>query len=111
MKMGVRVGLAGVVLLSGFLLKAEESPRQKPHWRHPIAMVSLGDRIYVANQKSGTITVLKNDPLEISAEIPIGQKLSDLKIISDQWLAAVDETAHQLLLLEPAGDDVRVLER
>lgn len=111
MMKGVRLGIAGVVLLLGFQIQAEDSPPQKPHWRHPIAMVSSGERIYVANQKSGTISIVKADPLEVSAEIPIGQKLSDLKVLNNQWLTAVDETAHELLLMEPASDRVRVVER
>src|SRR5688572_25289483 len=107
----VRMGILGVVTLWSFAVQAEDSPLQKPHWRHPIAMVSLGDQIYVANQKSGSITILKADPLEVTAEIPVGQKLSDLKTLNGQYMAAVDETAHQFLVLEPTKDGVQVRER
>lgn len=104
--MGIIVALIGIAAT-----QADDTLYNKPHWRHPISMVSLGDRIYVANQKSGSITVLKTDPLEVAAEILIGEKLSDLKVLGGRWLIAVDEAAHQLLLLEPTADGVRVLHR
>jgi len=90
----------------------QKSDTRKARWRHPIALVSVGDRIYSANQKSGSISVLDAGEMQVLAEIPVGRKLSDLVVLSGgQRLAAVDEAAHQLILLEPKLAGVKVIDR
>lgn len=113
MKSSASIGLS--LLLFGMALgvQAAEKPNvTEPHWRHPIAMAAVGDRVYIANQKSGTVSVLEAGDLKVLAETPIGEKLSDLQVFSGgKLLAAVDEAAHQVLVLEPKPDGVKVLRR
>lgn len=116
MKMTISVGLA--VFCCGLVsfLSAEENAlwdiANKPHWRHPIAMTTVGDRIYVANQKSGSVSVLDAGEMQVLAEIPVGQRLSDLAMLQNgKHLVAIDETAHQLILLQPQPRGVEVLKR
>ncbi len=98
------------------ILLAEVAPQlpvhQTPHWRQPVKMVSVGERIYTANQKSGTITIFKSEPFSVLGEIPVGQKLSDLAVMRQgKLLVAVDEQAHQVLVLKPTPKTVKVLQR
>ncbi len=116
MKNGIRLRIACVLWVLVSSIHAEDSSPfkapQKPHWRQPIAMVHAGERIYLANQKSASVTILTVDPLEVFAEIPVGQKLADLAVLQNgRLLAAVDEKAHQLLLLEPSEKGIQIRQR
>lgn len=116
MKKTVFLGFAAVFCGLISVLPAEEAAplalSNKPHWRHPIAMVAVGDRIYVANQKSGSVSVVDAAELKVLAEQPVGQRLTDLAILQNgKCLVAIDEAAHQLILLNPMPAGVKVLKR
>ena len=117
MNLRILTAIAGIACLTAaFANRAEESTtadiQKPPHWRHPIALVTTGDRLYLANQRSGSISILTSEPLEVFAEIPIGGKLSDLAVMQDgRWMVAVDEAAHQLLLLEPTNEGLETLHK
>src|SRR6188474_2806008 len=79
--------------------------------RRPIALVQAadGERLIVANRDSGSISVINLASREIVAEHAIGKRLADLVAIpGSNQLLAVDEAAHELLLLQPEDDGIRV---
>ncbi len=75
-------------------------------------MASVENRIYTANRRSGSISVLAADDLHVVAEVPVSGHLSDMAVMNaGKSLVAVDETAHLLLVLEPKPDGVSVQTR
>ncbi len=91
---------------------ADKALHEKPHWREPIALTAVKDRIYTANRRSGTVSVLAADNLEVIAEAPVGRRLSDLAVMhSGETLVAVDESSHQLIVLKPTPSGVAVQKR
>ncbi len=71
--------------------------------RRPVAIVCQGDerRIFVANHDSGSVSVVDVGLSKTVAEYAVGRKLSDLVALRDeQHLAAADEAAGQLILLQ-----------
>ena len=82
--------------------------------RRPVGLAQSEDGrwLYVANRDSGSISVIDLSSREVVAEHAIGKRLSDLAALPDFGrLLAVDEAAHELLLLDPDGDRVRVVQR
>ena len=89
--------------------------------RRPVALVvhDRGGYLFVANRRSGSISVIETDQLQVKAEIEVGRALADLAALStfdspDQLLLALDEEAHQLLVLGFSSADrpkVQVLRR
>ena len=82
--------------------------------RRPVALVQAADgqRLFVANRDSGTISTIDTTTREVIGELAAGKRLADLVAIpgSDQLLA-VDEAAHELFVLNSAGDSVEVAQR
>ncbi len=81
--------------------------------RHPVALVldDSGHRLFVANRRSGTLSVIDTDDLTLKFETRVGKTLGDLTLLPNQdpigsGLLAVDEEAHELLLLSLPGPDV-----
>jgi YVTN family beta-propeller protein len=82
--------------------------------RRPVALVlsADGENLLVANRDSGSISVIACDSNQVIAEHAIGRRLSDLVAIPGTGrLLATDESTHELVLLETAAADVRVLAR
>ena len=82
--------------------------------RRPVALASASDgsRVLVANRDSGSVSVVDRDANRVMAEYAVGRRLADLVAIpGTSHLLAADEGAHELLLLEQAGDDVKVVQR
>jgi YVTN family beta-propeller protein len=82
--------------------------------RRPIAFVLSSDasRLFVANRDSGTISIVALPADNVVNELVIGKRLSDLVAIpGTSRLLATDECAHELVLLESAGDELRILTR
>jgi len=82
--------------------------------RRPVALAlsSDGDCLLVANRDSGSISVVSLTTKEVVAEQQIGRRLSDLvPLPGTSRLLATDEAAHELLLLETVGNEIRVLSR
>lgn len=74
-----------------------------PRLRRPVAIIAKGDndRLLVANRGSGSISVVDAGLRKIAAEYVVGRMLSDLVALPDgRHLAAADEAAGQLILLE-----------
>lgn len=111
-RLGARV-LAG--LLAGLMLtgagRAGEAPAPL---RRPVALcVDLeGNWLYAACRDSGTLCVVDLRRREVAAEHRLGQRLADLCWLpGTRKLLAVDEAAHELLVLSATDSEVQVLSR
>jgi YVTN family beta-propeller protein len=93
---------------------ADTAGDPKPQLRRPVALV-LADkdqRLFVANQRSGSVTVIDTASLRPVAEAAVGRRLADLTAAPDgRHLLAVDEAAHQLVVLTRHDTSVRVVRR
>src|SRR5438105_9245093 len=99
-------GLLVVATLAG---TAAETPAAR--FRRPIALALAknGGWLYVANQRSGTISVVDTKRQQAVAEFPAGKQLADLAATPDgRRLLAVDEAAGELLVLDHDGAQVQV---
>jgi DNA-binding beta-propeller fold protein YncE len=87
--------LAALVLVPALLLAEPEAGPP----RRPVALaLGAADRLFVAN-RGGTISVLDAVKLTVTTETPVGRRLADLAATPDGRLLAVDEEAHELILL------------
>ena len=93
---------------SGWLQGADELHRRAASEpRRPSALV-LADsdrQLWVANERTGTISLIDTDRLVVVAESVVGERLTDLLGASgpDRMLA-LDGAAHQLLVLSHSSD-------
>jgi YVTN family beta-propeller protein len=110
-------GLLGCLALGGFLSSADApalSKRDLPsHLRRPVALALVEDDrwLVVANQRSGSVTVLDTVGLRPAAEATVGRRLTDLVAMSSGRLLAVDEGADELLILDRHGPTIDVASR
>ena len=82
--------------------------------RQPTAMVLVdgGRRLLVANRQSGSISVIDPGNRRVLAEHDVGRGLADLAALPDnRHVLAVDQAAHDILLLNRDADAIRVLAR
>jgi YVTN family beta-propeller protein len=95
-----------------FLLESD-SWAVEPRLRRPVALVesSDGQRLYVANRRSGSISVVDLEARQPVAEAELGETLADLVAIDDRRLLAVDESAHQLILLRVDDESIQAAVR
>ena len=100
----------GMMLLVGVAPAAELAS----HLRRPAAAVLSADEkyLYVANERSGTLSVVDTARNATIAEHAVGQRLVDLATLPEQklWLA-LDAGSGQLLRLQFHGTDVQVAQR
>jgi YVTN family beta-propeller protein len=101
--------LAGVLLAS---VGAGADP-PAPRLRRPVALALSDDgaRLFVANRRAGTVSVIDVARRGVLAEVAAGRTLADLSAAPGGRLLAVDEDAGELLVLEPRGDSVAVAHR
>ena len=82
--------------------------------RHPVALVCAdgGRTLLVANQKSGSLTVIDTAARRVIAEHDVGRSLVDLAILPDgRSLLVVDRPANQLVLIDYRDRSIRVTDR
>ncbi len=81
--------------------------------RRPAALALSADAqfLYVANRRSGSLSVVDLSQRRAIAELDVGKNLADLAPVGERRLLACDEGNHELLLLETAGATVNVLSR
>ena len=89
--------------------------------RHPVALAldDVGRRLFVANRRSGTLSIIDTNELAVKFETRVGGTLGDLALLPKRGsigrrLLAVDEGAHELLILSLPGPgvwDIQVLDR
>ncbi|MCH7728233.1 MAG: hypothetical protein IH991_17410 [Planctomycetes bacterium] len=79
--------------------------------RSPVALVYAGDSLFVANRRSGTVSVIDGGRRVID-EFMIGQQLSDLKSLDQgKLLLATDEQQHELILLSRTRRRITPIQR
>lgn len=108
-----------LVLLAGLLSiwpLAQASSLRPPssRLRQPIALVLAdeGKYLFVANQKSGSISCIDTSTGQISTDTDLGGRLSDLAATPDgRHFLALDETAGQVVLLQRKSDRLTALKR
>jgi len=84
-----------------------------PRLRRPTALVLSQDgaRMFVANGKSGSLSVIDTKSARVVSEHDIGRDLVDLALIPDSHrFLVVDQTAGALLLIEECEGRVRVID-
>jgi YVTN family beta-propeller protein len=82
--------------------------------RRPSALVvgPDGRSLFVANKRSGSISILDVDRARPVSEIPVGRRIADLVVIAHgQRLLTVDEEAAELIELDCRGPVAKVLHR
>ncbi|HEY2587337.1 MAG TPA: cytochrome c peroxidase [Tepidisphaeraceae bacterium] len=77
-------------------------------FRRPIALVATDGRLFVANQRSGTLSIVDPARAQVVSEIKVAEQLSDLAPLGNGYLLASDDSAGQLLLLDRFGDSITV---
>ena len=100
--------------LAGQLWAAEVPLKDQPHLRRPVAATWLAERklLAVANQRSGSISIVDVEKHKVLAEVAVGERLADVAALAaDGWLAAVDEQRHELLVLEWEAGELRTAGR
>ncbi len=71
--------------------------------RRPVAMALAGQKLFVANRRSGTISVLDANRGSVVNEIKVGRQLTDVVWSSaTRALFAVDPEAGELIAIEPS---------
>ena len=81
----------------------------KTQHRRPNAAIQLDDgHVLVANHRSGTISEIDPSQNVVVHEYVVGQSLSDLKHVSADRLACIDEDKHELILLRRDDNGVHV---
>ena len=113
-------GASGAVLLLGLAWvgriggAAPEVSGTRATLRRPVALVPAADgkRLYVANRRCGTVSVVDLAWPRVVTEAAAGRMLADLAAVpGGRSLVAVDEAAHELIVLDIAEGSVRVAGR
>jgi YVTN family beta-propeller protein len=109
----VAAALLGCLALGGFLNSADRPADLATRLRRPVALVLADDgkQLFVANQRSGSVSVIDTAALRPVAEAAVGRRLADLAAAPDGRLLAVDEGADELLLLGRKGPTLEVTGR
>ena len=81
--------------------------------RRPVAVVAAenGRRLFVANRRAGSVSVIDGDGGRVIAEVAIGRRLADLTDGGNGRLLAVDEASGELLVLDRRRDPLAVVGR
>ena len=98
----------------GSICAAEVPLKDRPHLRRPIAAAWLapGKLLAVANQRSGSISIVDIEKHKVLAEVAVGERLADVAALAaDGWLLAVDEKRHELLVLQWEAGALRLDQR
>lgn len=93
---------------------AEPPLKDRPHRRHPItaAWLKPNQLLAVANQKSGSISIVDFPNRQVLEEIAIGQRLTDLLAHQKRNLVfATDDKQHELIVLGRENNSVTVKQR
>ncbi len=74
-------------------------PAPRIHFRQPVALVISGDRLFVANRRGGSLSRIDTRTWDVLSEKLIGRSLSDLAVLGDDRLLAIDEVAGEVVVL------------
>jgi len=94
--------LSLLCLFIGSALWAAEVPlKDQPHLRRPIAAAWLAESklLAVANQRSGSISIVDLEKHKVLTEVAVGERLADVaRPGANGWLLAVVEKRHELVV-------------
>jgi YVTN family beta-propeller protein len=99
------------LVLTDHVAQAEDL---QPALRRPRALaLSVDEKVlYVANQRSGTLSVVDLANKAVVREMAFGKQLSDLQPVgANNSFVATDQSTHELILLRTEGTEVSVTER
>jgi hypothetical protein len=88
--------------------------KDRRHLRRPVAAAWIEpDRLLaVANQQSGSISIVDFPKRKVLDEIAIGERLSDMAADpKGRWLITIDEQKHELVVLQREDDSLHVVAR
>ena len=99
-----------VILLLAAAMNESDAAVEKSRLRQPVALAlsNSGEWLFVANRTGGSISVIDTATTAVANEIDTEGKLSDIAVLDDKHLLALDEANHQLLLLSGGGPQWRV---
>ena len=102
-----------VCIGSGHSHSAEPpSPQPQPQFYAPVEMVTVDQWLYIANQDSGSVSVVKTGENRMFSETFIGQRISSLARVGSQArLLFTDEVKHELVLSSLVQGHVSVIKR
>lgn len=87
---------------------AEFQPERR--LRRPVGLVAVDEWLFVANGRSGTVSVVNPSRQTVVNEVAVGSRLSDLAAAGDgRYLLATDEEKHRLVLLERRGSELNAV--
>ena len=100
-----------VVFGLGLSTRSFADEREAVQFRRPVALVFLNDenRLVIANQRSGSISLVDPQQKKVVLETAIGKRLSDVIVTRyARRLLVTDEEAHQLIAISvsPTGCEV-----
>lgn len=78
-----------------------------PSFRRPVGLALSADEatLFVANQRSGTLSVVDTRATRLIEELPVARRLSDLAVTADhRQLLLTDDAQHELIWLEITAD-------
>ncbi len=93
---------------------AQAPTEQAPRLRRPAALAPSKDGkwLYVANHRSGSISVIDVTLQRVVAEVEVGKSLADIVASPDsRHLLVVDESANELIRLSCRGPELSVVDR
>jgi YVTN family beta-propeller protein len=108
------LALLALCVFTTFTPAAEPPLKDRPLLRRPIAAawIEPGKLLAVANQRSGTVSVVDIPGRKVLDEIAVGEHLADIAVgPRGSRLFAVDEERHELIILDRDGESLRVVNR
>lgn len=93
---------------------AAQPLKDQPHLRRPVAAawIEPGKLLAVANSRSGSVSVVDIPGRKVLEEVVVGEKLADITAMpTGGKLLAVDESRHELVVLDWKGDTLQVANR
>jgi YVTN family beta-propeller protein len=101
-----------LITSSNITVAADSTFKPTAQLRRPGALVVGNDHAFVANRKSGTVSVINLKTKSVESETLVGRRLSDLVgLPTTNLLVALDDDRHQLILLQTTGSKLRVVQR
>ena len=79
-----------------------------PKLRRPAGLVAMQDVLLVANERTGTVSVIDARNQSVVNEVPIGTRLTDLTKLDDSCCLVVDGDEHVVKLLKVDGNNVTI---
>src|SRR5690348_9264233 len=102
-------GIPAVILLAA-VSRIARPDATEARLRQPVAVVPAdeGRRLFIANRRAGSVSVVDVDRRQVLAEPVVGRMLADLTDAGEGRLLAVDEAANELIVLVRRGDSLDV---